>query len=919
MWPSSEKIGPQLTYGISGNGYLWNDKTTTSQQPSLHFPRLHSHGPHLHLIANSTTPITASSPLSERLGEAIIHRVVSGPSRDVTVHDNVVASLALEAAPLKDNIGQDPSIGTQVAVVRLGTGAYADRVLVDGQFISPKVKTNVIDVQGVVFVTPLGNIKAVPILPKRRNLLHATQLELLKKTLVDTVALSLAAEYPFLWPIKLIEVSAELHLVAVRGLLQCCFLSLEWSNEPAKKGVKLRKAFEVSNSGCNWSQIVFNGNRFALVHVDGTIDIWLFSNTGGEWGCELDSTLDPKLYDPLDWSLWKRVCWPKDANHLVLFCRKSAHLLHLDTRKTNNTEESTDSEDLEDLEESEESDLNGTKEMSEKDETNKTNEKVKKDGTESKVSVTRLITTHYWSHLQDVALVGSYIFLLTSKELIWLKSSKQEPFERLLSWKHYLDDADTSMRLCVRSLSTSRTFVLCVYSKVSPIVIAYTFGLYDGKPCSLRDPYVFYTTKETGIANLAVGESVLLDSEPAPLMFGVEINPDSQVSFSNFCGAENWKFRMVEKVNGGDMSINGTVKEAAKVLTSDELMLIFKYFCDVLAAVNNTNDEKDEVSSNGPRRITAETATVNKISSCSSINNVPANQEGSSHPKCPTPEQIDVVQNYAFELGAEMKGIFDTNYLDEMYPQHHSLAAIAERIPSNVKDLSEFDSMIQQLGEFCEENGGRLDFGHKGLFQQEKSDTKHEALSTEYLASILTDPNQLSNVRAAVILVLSLVKAHSVEIEGQYEQLIKDELEGCSEDLKDIFDEWQVHSLEGLHVEQLNMDGSMVGLTSAPQPPLQAKINQEKKGLLKRALTQSSQAFKSSSQVARADQDVLDVDPLLKTSSNHTSELLFLSQFASSQESLDGNSPFSSQMSLGSQSRSQLGPRKKKKKKGGFA
>lgn len=882
MWPANEKIGPQLTYGISGNGVLNLLESRANSLPSLHFPRLRHHGPHLHLIANSTRQIAPTSLPEEQRNEASIYKSHLGPLKDVAVPENVITSLALEAAPLQDHIGQDPSIGSHLRLVHLGTGAYTDRVLVDGQYVTPKTKTNVLDVEGVVFVAPPGIINVAPILPKRRNLLHSSNPQLLKKTLVDTVALDLAAEYAIPWPIKQVEVCNELRLVAVRGEVQCCFLSFRWSNEPTEKGAKLTKAFEVSNSSSAWSQIVFNSGRFALVHVDGSIDIWLFSQTDGEWDYKMQSKVDPHIYDPLDWSLWKRVCWPIDAEYLVLFCRKSAHFI-----------------DLQPLIEE----------------------------TEVVSTVKRLVTTHYWSHLQDVAIAGSYIFLLTSKELIWLETEKQNPLKRLLSWKHYLDDADSSLRLSICALSSSETFLLSVYSRVTPIVITYTFGVLNGKPCSLRDPYVLYTTKNDGIAHMAVGESVLLDSEPAPMMYCFEIGLDAQVNFYNFCGAEDWKFKArEEEVRGNRHTVNFTT-EAPKVFTCEELQRIFSHFTSLSAV---SNDRKDKIDSSVTERITQKAITdnngslINELSSAGQPSASKADDpvdDSDIDSGSPTPEQIDAVQNYAFELGADMRGIFDTDISELQYPQYHSLAAIAQRIPSNVTDLKEFDSMVQQLGEFCDENGGHLELANMGLFERGKGAKKHEPLSADRLASILADLNQSSNIKAAVILVLSLVKAYSVEVESQHKQLIQDELEECSEDLVGIFQEWLAHSPKNQSVEQLNMAGSKVGVTSAHTLHSQKKPKQEKKELLKRALTQSSQAFKLDSQLVPIESEKIDVkiDPSLRLPSSQMSDTLFMSQFASSQESLDGDSPFSSQISLGSQSHSQLGPRKKKKKKGGFA
>lgn len=880
MWPANATICPQLSYGISGNGLIKNSSLSApGSEPGLVFARLSDHAPHLHLISQSTHQLTP--PNAPTTIDAATHAYSSHhkPPPDIPVPTELVVGLAQEAKPLRDHLGHDPTVGKLVASISLGTGTYSDRLLVDGRHVRMKAKSNTVDVKAVVFATASGSLKVVPLLPKKRNFLHSETPEILRKGILSTPASKYAAETAIPWPIKQVLVNADLKLVAVRGNTQCCFIAVQWNNDPGKKGFFLKTAFSIPVARHEWSSMIFNGLRIAFVDIHGNIDVYSIKCHGGNWSHSLITEIEPRIYAPLDWSSWKRICWPLDVNYLLLMSRKAAYHIELEP--------------------------NGNQ----------------------KPLVKKLVTTHYWSHIQDVIEFDQYIFLLTSKELIWLLSTPQEPFKRILSWKHYLDDTDSSLRLVLCPFKLKNLFLLSVTSKETPLVITYTFGLSDGKPCSMRDPYVLYTTQAEGVSDLLLLESNCSESEVAPFVDCVEIDAEGAVKFHNFCGSKKWRVRPV--ANNPNRSQTASNLQLRKVFTTEEMHKIYEIFMPKSKSANFAIRRKTKYSSSNVEASTLETPISNS-NECNIDVSVATergeDEQASANSKLFTPEQIDDVRKYAFELGSDMKQLFDLETVenllqsDNMYPRFYSLSTLAERISMDVTDLKEFDSMLQQLSKYCEDQGGYLDFGKGSLIPQ----TEHgnEQITAEKLFELLVGRDHHSRLSAAVLLVLSSIKACSADLHEQYKKLIGRELENCSEDLRGIFGEWQAQEPE------IPIDSSQVSWQ---------KAKTAKRGLLHKALTKSSQSLvtkqnsQTSSQKRTSEPELV---PKTKANALQDCDTFFLSQFASSQESLDAFT-LSSQEASQSEPRSrsqtlsqthsqsliregQSGPRLKKKKKGGF-
>lgn len=891
MWPAKEIIGPQLTYGVLGNGLVTPGPLPSGLGPVLKFPRLRDHAPQLHLIEHSSRTLAPGVPREDIDTKVSVYSTHHRHPNDVNVPEDVAASLAIEARPLRDGIALDPTNGSLATIFGLQTGHTLD---LDYSYDLLYLLEIAPTFQVTAFITGSGQLKVMPLLEKKRNVFDTKFPEKLQKLPLDCASEKHCFETQIPWPVKQIVVSADCRLLAVRGHAECCVFSIGWDNE--QSCVKVLEAFTIKNAGAEWSEVTFNTSSLAFVSTRGTITIYDFQRTKHGYKFELKHNIDPSIYAPLDWSSWKRVCWPLGADYLILFSRKAAHYIQLGDEP-------------------------------------------------GKRVVKKLVTTHYWSHFQDVAIVDSNIFLFTSKEIIWLLTTLEQPFKRILSWKHYLDDADASLKLSVCP-NKSGTYTLSVYSQETPIIIAYTFGTVDGRPCSVHDPYILYSSENAGVAHLALAESLNEDDNLSSLANCVEISCDSEVTLRNFCGLN---YKRVRPENSAPKEPPQAFKPL-KIFSTRELDLVYRYLGVEgseagrkleIAALTSEGSENSEASqkliTNGDA--TEDTTIADTPSVANETNtdhNIHVPTETKNDKNLQVRQQIDVVQNYAFELGAELKNLLknespdaqdengaegmeptDQENTNSLYPQYHTLASLAENVPTEVTNLKEFDSMLHQLNEYCVDQGGRLDFGSPALLKGPSDGS----LSSEYFHDHILGMEDPAKSRAAVILALCMVRAHSTNIAKQHKELIQKELEGCSEDLKDIFGEWPAHEPES----------SKSHTPSQAQAQAQTQSLKGKRGLLHRALTQSSQAFQVTSTQksdlngsSKPKPQTSQTPPTLQTSlsqaNSQESDTLFISQFQSSQESL-GSDPFSSQAG-GSQSlkrSSQLGARRKKKKKGGFA
>lgn len=825
MWPADTNLGPQLTYGLLGNGVVV-PTLEGPLRPVVHFPRLRDRGPMLHKINNSTVvvePDSAQEP-EKPSPYARYNKWVNGLASAVFVEEAMADTLSAESQPLLEDMSHDPSFGKLSTVVDLGTSAYSNLLESEESNSGGKVP-----LQGLVYAVG-GILTVVPLLPKRKKL-FTTEKKLIRKVIASTPSHAEAVSIDVGFPIKQIESAKK--LIMVRGATKILLLSCQLDGlRPS-----ITEEFELPCLDLP-SHVQLGDGKFVLVTGE-ECTLYKITKENGAWSYLEQKSVSIPRADPTDLSIWRRVCWTPDPNDVTVFSRKAANKVSFED-----------------------------------------------------ASVQTLISTHYFSHLQDVVAIGRNTFLLTSRELIWLENTDTNPLKRVLSWKHYLDDADCTFQLSV--CPQGDAFICITYSETSPIFIVYTLGFNNGLPCLLRDPYMLETSSK-GMKYASLFEN----SSNPDLMSIVETGLRGGVVISTLSKNGEGSFKAgkpaAERLEMPSSLIGMTTKEAllayehytregSSVAKADNLVK-----ADNLAkAVAKANDPERQPPISLPIKASRATEALS--------------------------EQIDVVQQYAYDLGADIRQVFK----HRRWPGYLSLSAIAERIPLDMTDFDEFDSMLQQLEPFYESE-------NLSLLHDNMDSVYFPASSSKNLYEHMKEYLESGRQEATVLLSTSSFKAYRNDLHELYEQMAAEEINDSPSELQDIFEDWgseEVVEPQQMHQQRAESAPPAIGLS-------QSGHSQKKSGLLRRALTQNSQM--RASQVAASEsqnyqdtqdsQDTQDIDlgasqiePL--QSLMVESLLLWDSQY-SSQSQVPAASSQSSQKAK--RPASQTPSQKRKKKRGGFA
>lgn len=485
----------------------------------------------------------------------------------------------------------------------------------------------------------------------------------------------------------------------------------------------------------------------------------------------------------------------------------------------------------------------------------------------------KLITSDLWANIWDFKSFLKYALLLTSRELIFLESEKEAPFKRLLSWKHFLDDEDPSFRLHVCEAKREELFICSVFSQNTPMAMIYTLGFNQGRPALLCDPY-FIRTSEDCLTFFF--DSIRYNVDDDMTFFQVQ-STGSGLHYSSLHGSESLELALTEKAT-----------RSASTLETEPTKDIF----NMISIAEATNAFHSFSTS---ERMTHENEEIREDD----------NADG--------PTLVQLVQNYAFRLGNDIKkrlrieeelpsehGTQDSDEVssngsakvpDVYIPSFTPFAAVADCVPLTIDDMEEFDSMVDQLSDFYNSCGIEV---QKNVKQALKSLSLESEPSVQQLKEALDNvyTDHPNNGQAAMILANSLFKVSNEDIETRLQNLYREEVKKCDPELTSMFDDWDI---------QFPRERAK----SAPPT-----VDTKKRGLLHRALTQNSQHMsQATSQLPQPSQAFPD-------SSQELPEPSLSQAISRSQKKLDVPKRQSQTLKRpGSQSTSQ----RKKKKKGGFA
>ncbi|SGZ50422.1 CIC11C00000005141 [Sungouiella intermedia] len=886
MWPAKRDLGTRITYGVLGNAIVVPEASgDSSYKPVVRFPRLRNHGILFSPVLNSNFWIhPKTKPETKALPPPF------GPNNNLfkytnAVSEDIVGSLTSEAAILQDSKVYDPVQGSVVEMFEIGIGGFSHLVMVGGQRCFPKAKSNLVQMQAVTYVTgDISNVLNVTILMPRKKQVYDIDDDSLKMTplgkmLVGVPKNTCQCEFTS----EILQVVAfSSKWLAIRTRTDVTVLKYSWNNDPGEKRLELAKIGTIKSDilyGKDLAHLQVNPfvlNEFLLADKDGNIGIWQIDATS-----QIEPLprikLIPGSKGPEEFSNWRKVIW-SNPNRLLLFSRTSVFLLALDTFERN-----------------------------------------------------KLITAQMWSHIQDVVVAGPFAFILTSKEILWTELTEELPLRRLVSWKHFLSDSDTSYRLSLVPCEDNQTFVCAAYSRCSPLIMIYTFGFVGKSPCSVRDPY--YIRANCDLIDATLFKSTFSGVGKGTLLCLVEQGRNGEVCFSSLCGERKKAFKK-NNMNEEDLQVHpldlftkihvGEAVRAFELYSTEEILPL-----ELKAIRNGHLDDTD---------------------------------------------QDDLIQQFASSLGANIELFFPASpdpgnqlsdqvqdsgvrpvktLVDTMVKVPTSLASVAGYFPLWILDVEQLDNMVEQLGKHYESLGLNLesfvDYVSKNF---NRKTTAPNPITVKNLRKRLgkTFKGAKNLDMTTILLATRLIQAACRDSSDQLQAALDAQIAGASDDVRSIIEEWDQPQEVDVEPVVLNYSSQIQTVPIIRTQPTQTMSQKQKKsrnGLLHRALTQSQVQSRPNSQSASrsvsrsATPSHSQSQALLEPSQLplETSTQVLYSQPKASSEPLSSQnirldasqpsqaahlhislSPPSSQPSQGALRRS--GPptsQKRKKRKGGFA
>lgn len=800
MWPHKKGLGNRLSYGVYGNAIVSIDSVIEAQNQDqlantnitiphndfemskksipMMFPRLN----------DETVELTPKQNSNQKLVENQISKFNINSSMANTINSPI--------NPPKGKLPKELSNNTYIPQDIIRAYMFESKSLTSNMAYDP--------IHGDLLQTFDIFVKSEDAYVDLMTFVTGESLSILNITTYeskdDCIVLSPAYQIDFCDPILQIEVSDKIDgvgLVAVRTgakvyILNICLDKLTYIE--VIPNVVLFVLGEISAdclAGNVLADVRFSSNdsrKVAVVDIKGNLTVWYVNKTVPSIRKFIKEQFVKELSDSQSLSNWRRICWLPLCDHLLIISRVE----------------------------------------------------ILKVMPNSESSGKIIVTSNTWSRIRDVNVVDEYMFLLTSKELIWF--SANDSMTRLLSWKHFLDDSDPSLKFKVVETSP-KVFTCFLYSQVNPLVIVYSFGFKGNKPYSLRDPYYFRKSSD----NYDLRQINITKTEDALLIFelttGLAIHLRRLISKNeNDISNSLFHSKLV------DSSVNKHRTNYLKQFSKKEIKKMIPQFSNI-----------------------------------------------GEHDCTTASQQIDLIQRYAYELGNGFAQMGNSQAAQQL--NYFSLYEVCNSVPLGVTDLLELDDMIVQLENSLPPERLKVkslinnSFIRRNKFINKKETNTHIYDIYQMLEQIYPTHNKPSSKLAASILIgLSLIKCQ-YESNDLKEKLQKS-IANAPEKVQTLLNEWDEEDnndnsqTEGLTPTQHDSQ-FMIPTIKSSIPAL--RVNSQP-SLRQQVLTQNSQT-----------------QTLLPSSLNST---------------VPSISSFPSQRSIssqGSQSKSGSQPKKKRKKKGGFA
>ncbi|ODV77803.1 uncharacterized protein CANTADRAFT_26852 [Suhomyces tanzawaensis NRRL Y-17324] len=859
MWPQKKGLGNRLSYGVDGNGLPLLNKNSLALKDgdSVHFdfPRHQDDGIQLHEISGSTLHLVQSQkPINDSNEEyettengSLLRnsRKIAVPG--IYVPSDILTSCMVEANSIISSSVYDPSYGNLFTMFRTRTrSSHYQFEQTVAAYVTGETG-NILNLSILkpqqIEVTHLQNEKKSDILLP--DLLCPYQLSFTES--IKQIEIGPVLPY-FVSPLILVRTSGKIHVLK-------CFRSGTYVTSAWNSNLEVDVVAQILSAdfkSFDFVDVAFNPYDFTLftvIDIKGNFGIWKIPVRNTTDMMKLEAPVGSEkfiLEDPSELSNWKRICWSYNPETMLIVTRSSITEIKL-----------------------------------------------------GKIwSSKKIVSSNTWSKIIDFVRTSESGFLLTSKELIWV--NLKNCVERIMSWKHFLDDSDPTLRLSVSQLDEG-IFKCLIYSQMHPLIFVYTFGFDDDRPYSLRDPY--FIKRNTKLGN--VQQITLAELNQGMYRSMKKVSEDDLV-----IGDENdlicrkfGLFELTTSLGLSMVSFSEIENLGINSLKTEYIRAGSKELEDELSSSTGANDAQ---------------IASKQLKLISSLLNNNSKSEF---------EQIEAIQNYAFSLGEgafKLKNSEDVSIL----PAYFSLLDISENIPYNVSDIAEIDLMIEQLTRFFDQKQISLsslinsaflnrskfkDRSHKDT-QNKNIEDLHIALKTTFLSNqSLCEINEFSDLQKASVLIGSaLIKAKSDTFTPIFVANYQKSFEEASSSVKELILEWDSADTE---TEQSQVETQYTNvISSIPSIKLGSQATSKSSGRRKKTFTQNSQLSVRGSLPTQA-------------GSQYRSQNYSQDDFGSDSLTLNTQNTqhIPSSARLGSQKRfqsSQIGSQtkhKKKKKKGGFA
>ncbi|WEJ96410.1 hypothetical protein PSN45_003949 [Yamadazyma tenuis] len=389
----------------------------------------------------------------------------------------------------------------------------------------------------------------------------------------------------------------------------------------------------------------------------------------------------------------------------------------------------------------------------------------------------KLITAETWSRIRDIDIPrgqAKYMFILTSREIIWLDIS-EEP-KRLISWKHFLNEKDPSLRLTVTP--TGDKFHCLIFCQSSPLVLCCSFGVKNENPFCLSSPSLVYLQgKEVPLQHLSLipltkgfyrkGRSASTKKDGEDVFGLFELRSNLELNFNTLAP--------------------GNIKSSEK--RNETKSIDF----DVLLGQVETDSIR-------PYRGTYFDHLTKK--------DMLPFVEGLTQYKVPYDyAEVEAIQEYAFKLGEGTDRVIDEEIQRKsgervIKPSYLSLLDLSNEIPKYIKRPEELDTMLEQLQEFYSSksialaNTTNTYFDNSKLVSQPPSEKTalavYKHLKHKYYSRSEIKPQTRSSTvkRLANLMVLNSVKVKPRDLASHYAVLADEEYDLACSSTKAILNDW---------------------------------------------------------------------------------------------------------------------------------